>query len=457
MPLPQAAATRRLLTRASRPRPPLEDAEVGRLRDRAQALLPRYELCEALGRGGAAVVFRAVEEHLGRDVALKVLVNPPGSPPDARARFAREARAMARLRHPNIVVVHDFGSVEELDWIAMELVEGATLRDVLSEAPLDAEEFVGIALPLLAALEYAHGQGIIHRDVKPENVLIDVHGHVKVADFGLAKWADPIATWNTASGVAMGTPRYVAPEQVETPGEIDPRADVFSLGVVLYEMLTGEAPLGIFEQPSVRSGSNPALDDVVMAAMARDRSRRPASVAELRDRVLEALDEAVSAPRAAAGAQAVDYRLRFWNQSQGADFVAFIVIASCVSMPDSIRGAPLITDPVWIVFVVLWLIQSLVVSASVNEGKYAGGAVARTLFGVIGLTLQFFWIASGSERRLDDSGEVLFSLLVVITFLSLFSGLDWLYQLHRHVQQHGSMPPAPPEGEESEDEQEEES
>ena len=298
-------------------------------------------------------MFAAHEARLGREVALKVFVDLPGSEPAARERFAREARAMAGLAHPGVVVIYDFGQTDELDWIAMERIDGVTLRQLLLDGPLDVEEFAGIALPLLDGIEFAHSRGVVHRDVKPENILLDSGGHVKVCDFGIAKWAGPQTHWQTHSGVALGTPRYLAPEQIEAPATVDERADVFALGVVLYEMLTGEVPAGHFEPPSERAGVSVALDKVVLRAMSRKPSARQLSVGELRSELLAALS---STPAQGAGSVSL-HRLNLEQPSGWIDLAFFLGVFACCIFPNAIGHHSIFwTTPATLLLLAAWLV-----------------------------------------------------------------------------------------------------
>ena len=256
--------------------------ELEALRDRVQAELDDYELFESLGRGGMGAVFRARQVKLDREVAIKVLLPPPGEVEGWSERFQREAQALARLVHPGIVSVHDFGQGEDLAWIVMELVDGADLRQMLEEGRLPQAEALAIVPALCEALQYAHDQGVVHRDIKPENVLFDRFGGVKLVDFGLAKLTgDDGALQLTRTDQAMGTPRYMAPEQLERPREVDHRADLFSLGVIFYEMLTGHVPAGVVEPPSRVAGVDAGIDDVVLSALEREPGRRPQSAADI--------------------------------------------------------------------------------------------------------------------------------------------------------------------------------
>ena len=200
----------------------------------------RYEILTKLARGGMATVYRARDQRLGRTVAIKVMRSDLGEDPEFVAKFDREARAAAKLSHPNVVGVFDQGNEAGRPYIVMEYVEGHTLRfTVAKESPMPPERVLDMAEPVIAALAAAHEAGLVHRDIKPENVLISNRGEIKVADFGLARvMASPSMT---ATGVLVGTASYLPPELV-TKSKPDARSDVYSTGVMLYEMLTGRKP-----------------------------------------------------------------------------------------------------------------------------------------------------------------------------------------------------------------------
>jgi hypothetical protein len=187
-------------------------------------------------------------------------------------RFTREARALARLSHPNIVTVHEFGQAGGLHYFVMEYVEGLNLRQLEQAGKLTPREAMKIIPQICDALQFAHDEGIVHRDIKPENVMLDRKGRVKIADFGLAKilGIEPEGTRLTGAKDVMGTPHYMAPEQIEHPQEVDHRADIYSLGVVFYEMLTGELPLGKFAPPSRKVQVDVRLDEVVLHALEKE-------------------------------------------------------------------------------------------------------------------------------------------------------------------------------------------
>lgn len=253
------------------------------------ALDDRYEIVARLARGGMATVYRAIDTRLTREVAVKVMHTGLGDDAEFAAKFDREARAAARLSHPNVVSVFDQGHDQGRPYIVMEYVEGCTLRTVISrEGPIDPIRALDLLEPVLAALAAAHEAGLVHRDVKPENVLISDRGQIKVADFGLAKAVTAQSSTATA-GLLIGTVSYLPPELVTT-GKADARSDVYSAGVVLYELLTGSKP-HVGETPiqvayahvhndvpppsAAQPGIPDYLDALVRGATSRDREQRP--------------------------------------------------------------------------------------------------------------------------------------------------------------------------------------
>ena len=233
---------------------------------------PQLQIAACIGQGGMGAVYRARQPSLDRIVALKILRPRPGEDSGFTERFAREARALARLSHPHIVAVHDFGQAGGYHYLIMEFVDGVNLRHLLNAGRVGAKEALAIVPQICEALQFAHDQGVVHRDIKPENILLGKDGVVKIADFGLAKivgGAMPGANL-TGAGEVMGTPHYMAPEQVERPREVDHRADIYSLGVVFYQMLTGELPLGRFGPPSRKVQIDVRLDEVVLRALEKE-------------------------------------------------------------------------------------------------------------------------------------------------------------------------------------------
>jgi tRNA A-37 threonylcarbamoyl transferase component Bud32 len=252
-----------------------------------RSLFPQLDILGFLGAGGMGAVYRARQRGLDRMVALKILPPKFSRDPAFAERFAREARTLARLNHPNIVDVYDLGQAGQLYYFLMELVDGVSLRQMLQAHPPTPQEALGIVAQVCEALEYAHGEGIVHRDIKPENILLDQKGRVKIADFGLAKLLDAPrhAVQLTQSKDVLGTLHYMAPEQFENPLAVDLRADLYSLGVVFYEMLTGELPLGRFALPSQKAAVDASLDEVVLRTLEKDPNRRYQQASELRSQV----------------------------------------------------------------------------------------------------------------------------------------------------------------------------
>ncbi len=251
------------------------------------AHFPQLEILELLGQGGMGMVYKARQSQLDRFVALKLLPIRDSHDPAFAERFSREARALAKLNHPNIVSVHDFGQTEKYCWFIMEYVDGVNLRQMEQTQRLTPEQAIAIIPKICDALQYAHDEGVVHRDIKPGNILIDKKSRVKIADFGLAKLLgkkDGDAHL-TQSNVVMGTPHYMAPEQMNSPLSVDHRADIYSLGVVFYEMLTGELPIGRFAPPSQKVQMDVRLDEVVLRTLESEPARRYQQVSEVRSDV----------------------------------------------------------------------------------------------------------------------------------------------------------------------------
>jgi serine/threonine protein kinase/tetratricopeptide (TPR) repeat protein len=310
-------------------------------------LFPQLEILELIGKGGMGAVYKARQKELDRIVALKIL--PPGIGRDAAfaGRFAREAKALAKLNHPGIVTLYEFGHVGsrrgneaealkltdappshvggyEIYYFLMEFVDGVNLRQLLHAGRVAPREALAIVPQICDALQFAHDRGIVHRDIKPENILLDRRGRVKVADFGLAKLVgesgragSPLPAAGTQEddgahgvtrptnaltdvGKVMGTPNYMAPEQMEHPNEVDNRADIYALGVVFYQMLTGELPGKRLEPPSSKVQIDVRLDEIVLRALEKKPELRYQQVSVLKTQV-ETIAGA-SAPQAAASA-----------------------------------------------------------------------------------------------------------------------------------------------------------
>jgi serine/threonine protein kinase len=266
--------------------------------DDQRLLAGRYVVGDLIGRGGMSNVFRGVDTKLGRTVAIKVLKSTLATDPAFRSRFRQEAQAASRMAHPTIVRVYDAGEERVKDgsghdliepFIVMEYVEGRMLKDLIAEGPVASDEAVRIAHSILTALEYSHRAGVVHRDIKPGNVMITTAGDVKVTDFGIARAVSDSSTTVAQTTAILGTAAYFSPEQAK--GEtVDARTDLYSTGVVLFEMLTGKAPFRgdtavavayqhVSERPvkpsSINPKVSPALDQVVLRALVPERRRVP--------------------------------------------------------------------------------------------------------------------------------------------------------------------------------------
>ena len=245
-----------------------------------------YEVLAPLGAGGMGEVYRARDTRLDRVVAIKVLPAHLSSDPALRARFAREARAVSALSHPNICTLFDVGHQDDIDFLVMEYVEGETLSSLLRRTRLEPPQVVALGVEIADALHEAHQRGIIHRDVKPQNIIVTPRGHAKVLDFGLAKAFEAVrpdddthsAAMNTREGTLVGTGPYMSPEQVR--GEpLDPRSDAFSFGAVLYEMATGRRAFSR-QHPARDAVGHP--DGAARADRSRGARRRPRAAAHRR-------------------------------------------------------------------------------------------------------------------------------------------------------------------------------
>ncbi|GAB4117220.1 MAG: hypothetical protein Fur0026_05260 [Sideroxydans sp.] len=276
--------------------------------------LGRYEIIGELGQGAMGVVYKARDPLIDREVAIKTinLSLAMEERDEYEARFYQEAKAAGRLSHPNIVTIYDVGRSEDIAYIAMEYLQGRELRDILNETPvLPVNEVIDIVVQTALGLAYAHEHDIVHRDVKPSNVMVVRDGHVKITDFGIARMAS--AAVRTQTGMVLGSPKYMSPEQVM--GKVtDRRSDIFSLGVVLYEMLTGKVPFigenvnAIMYQtlntiPVPPSSVNPAvpemLDYIIAKALAKDLEARYQNAHDLADDLKVCRD---AMPRDAAAA-----------------------------------------------------------------------------------------------------------------------------------------------------------
>jgi serine/threonine-protein kinase len=248
----------------------------------------KYLVKRELGRGGMGAVYLAEQPGLGREVAIKQLVASAAADPVALKRFLQEAQVMARTSHPNLVQVHDLELMGAENYIVLEFVRGKSLREWINQGPIPPPQVFAVMHGVLQALDYAHKRAIVHRDMKPENVLLSDDGMVKVADFGIARLTDDSGVGGTATktGTTVGTPQYMSPEQVAS-SKVDGRSDLYSAGIVLYELVTGQPPFTASESdgpftlmakhvqappkpPSVfQPGLDPILEQVILKSIAK--------------------------------------------------------------------------------------------------------------------------------------------------------------------------------------------
>ncbi|MEO8614980.1 MAG: protein kinase [Luteolibacter sp.] len=272
------------------------------------AIFPQFEVLELIGKGGMGAVYKVRQIDLDRIAALKILPPAIGQSPAFSERFTREAKALAKLNHPGIVTLFEFGSTSshhpstpdhQLFYFLMEYVDGVNLGQLMQTGRISPREALAIVPQICDALQFAHDQGIVHRDIKPENILLDRLGRVKVADFGIAKVVAAVCdrpaeeegnqrqsqTDATMAGNVMGTPQYMAPEQIEHPADVDHRADIYALGVVFYQMLTGELPGKELQAPSRKVHIDVRLDEIVLQAMEKNPELRFQQASVMKTRV----------------------------------------------------------------------------------------------------------------------------------------------------------------------------
>ena len=272
-------------------------------------MLPQYDIVDLLGKGGMGAVFKGRQAKLDRDVAIKLLFRSTAESYEEMKfseRFQLEAKAMAKLDHPNIVSVHDFGETHDGQlYLVMEFIDGMDIQQYIAHhgGRLPQEHALSITAYVLDALGYAHSHGIVHRDIKPANILLNQEGRVKIADFGLAKKfrraageADPGLT---KTNMAVGTPDFVAPEVLEAGIEVDHRADLYAVGVMLYQMCVGKVPRGIFKMPSeMNSELDQRLDKIIEKSMEADPDYRYLSASDLRVDIDQIISQPISRMKA---------------------------------------------------------------------------------------------------------------------------------------------------------------
>ena len=395
-----------------------------------QPLFPDHELQCLLGRGGMGAVYKARQRRLDRIVALKILLPQAGTEAEFRARFEREARALASLAHPGIVGIHDLGQAGPYCFLVLEFVDGASLRELLREGPLTARDVLAWVPQLCDALQYAHDRRIVHRDIKPENILIDGDGRVRIADFGLARLLGDEAGVGL-SAVAIGTPHYMAPEQVSGSRALDHRADLYALSVVIYEMLTGQLPIGRFGPPSDRAAAARPFDALVMKSLAPEPEARHQQAHELKSEVAGASDprraasasDAMRQPAEAASAAPPPVRPREFpihaligaGLVLVAQFMSWISIDGTtpfgVSFHQRIPGWHLMIGivPAWFTLVAAWVAAWLSVWRHFGRRIPAGSVLIATSAGLL-LVIYLVLLCGSSERSELEFGAVLAGL-----------------------------------------------
>jgi serine/threonine protein kinase len=252
--------------------------------DQIAAAFPQLDEISLIGQGGMGFVYKARQPKLDRTIALKILAPELSRDPAFAERFAREARTLGKLQHPSIVTIFEHGECGGFYYLMMEYVDGVNLRQAMCAGRFTPQQALTIVPGICDALQFAHEQGVWHRDIKPENILLDRDGRVKIADFGIARIVgDPQRDFTlTMTGNALGSAAYMAPEQHEKPHDVDHRADIYSLGVVIYEMLTGELPLGRFPSPSQRAAVDARIDEIVFKTLEKERDLRQQSATEVK-------------------------------------------------------------------------------------------------------------------------------------------------------------------------------
>ncbi len=267
------------------------------------AMLPHYEIHFLIASGGMGAVYKGCQKDLDRLVAIKILPPDAGNDAESLARFRSEARAMAKLNHPNIISIYDFGAVTGQCFFVMEYVEGRNVHELITEGIVTPDLAQNVLGQVCDALSYAHGKGIVHGDIKPSNIVVDSDGVVKLLDFGLARLMEHEQSNTEVDWVPMGTPEYAAPELYERGSVADPRTDIYALGVVFYEMLMRTVPQGTFALPTTTMAVDPRVDDIIVRCLRGEPEERFQAASEVRQ-LLEDIRTGKPLPQVASTKQA---------------------------------------------------------------------------------------------------------------------------------------------------------
>ncbi|RYD27382.1 MAG: serine/threonine protein kinase, partial [Verrucomicrobiaceae bacterium] len=384
-----------------------------------QSAFTQFEVLECIGRGGMGVVYKVRQPQLDRLLALKILLPGCEKDPAFAERFSREARALAKLGHPNIVAVHDFGETNGFFWLTMEYVDGVNLRQAMQASRFTPAQALAVIPDLCTALQYAHDQGILHRDIKPENILLDSRDRVKIADFGIARIVseDRDDFLLTRTGSVLGSAAYIAPEQIERPHEVDHRADLYSLGVVFYEMLTGELPLGRFPAPSEKSASAPQLDEVVFRILEKEREKRYQSADALREGVRTADSRPIPHPAVTKAAsntsRLIPFSIGLFSGGLILSVIGYLIRHAAIrqsmafALADDIASAA--RSPGWLIPTLGYLTGIAVLSL---------GLISSTV-GHVGCWVLLLRMKTGRDKISHAK------LLQGVTFIPIMAGLVW--------------------------------
>jgi len=420
---------------------------------------PELEVLEVIGVGGMGAVFKARQPKLDRWVALKILSSDLAGDPAFAERFDREARVLARLSHPNIVTVFDTGMAGPFAYLMMEYVDGVNLRQAMKAGRFTPVDALSLVQDVCGALKFAHEKGILHRDIKPENILIDSRGQVKIADFGIAKLVgenDREQVTLTQRGFVLGSPHYMAPEQLESPGDVDQRADIYSLGVVLYELLTGELPLGRFAPPSKKSSVDVRIDEIVMRTLERERELRFQTVGEVKTQMQAASEagtrppEAVRAPtdvvsagKTARGANA-SLICTTLSLAVGIAFLPVIVMFFDMSRHAGMLDRNAFFFPWFFVFLIVATAGSgtMLAMRALREIRNSGGRLAglkRAMFAALAwpclLTMFMTWVGISTLSRGSSVSTVWRLLMGMLLLAGGGLGVVMARQVWRWIEQ----------------------